>query len=214
MVRGKMIYRYWTTRHSPINSRGTRAKRRGRGYPEGVILSKGQGWWAQRNLPCLTTFTTESYPLEGCTFFNSPHHAPPSSPFLWSCKSWWCGATDGYMWCIWLHTKRKYTPQGGSISHISLPGVASYRRQPRAIESTTPVGLSTPLAFATEWNRADGIRYCHLPMSEMRILSTTLPFINKQICTNCPQHHNALPNNIISSTNRFAWIVHNIITHY
>ena len=58
----------------PINSRGTRAKRCGRGYPEGVILSKGQGWWAQRNLPWMTTFTTESYPLGGCTCLRSPRH--------------------------------------------------------------------------------------------------------------------------------------------
>ena len=36
---------------------------------------------------------------------------------------------------------KEYNPQGGSLSHSLLPGVASYRRQPRAIESTTPVGL-------------------------------------------------------------------------
>ena len=43
---------------------------------------------------------------------------------------------------------KEYNPQGGSLP--LLPRVASYRRQPRAIESTTPMGLSTPLAFATE----------------------------------------------------------------
>ena len=36
--------------------------------PLGVILLIGQGWWAQRKLPCLTTFATECYPLGGCTF--------------------------------------------------------------------------------------------------------------------------------------------------
>ena len=135
---------------------------------------------------------------------------PPSSPFLWPCKSWWCDATDGYMWCIWLYTKRKYNPQGGSIPHTSFPGVASYRRQPWAIESTTPVGLSTPLAFATEWNRVDGIRYCHLPMSEMRILPTTLPFADKQICIDCSQRHNAQPNNIVSISARHSYFAQHI----
>ena len=45
---------------------------------------------------------------------------------------------------------KEYNPQGGRLPHSLLPGVASYRRQPRAIESTTPVGLSTPLAVITE----------------------------------------------------------------
>ena len=45
---------------------------------------------------------------------------------------------------------KEYNPQGGSLSHSLLPGVASYRRQPRAIESTTPVGVSTPLVVITE----------------------------------------------------------------
>ena len=36
---------------------------------------------------------------------------------------------------------KEYNPQGGSLSHSLLPGVASYRRQPRAIKSTTPMGL-------------------------------------------------------------------------
>ena len=45
---------------------------------------------------------------------------------------------------------KEYNPQGGSIPHTLLPRVASYRRQPRAIESTTPVGLSTPSTVITE----------------------------------------------------------------
>ena len=36
---------------------------------------------------------------------------------------------------------KEYNPQGGSLPHSLLPRVASYRRQPRAIESTTPMGL-------------------------------------------------------------------------
>ena len=106
--------------------------------------------------------------------------------------------------------KESTTPKGVAFTLHLSPRVASYRRQPRAIESTTPVGLSTPLAFATEWNRADGIRYCHLPMSEMRILSTTLPFANKQICTNCPQHHNAQPNNIVSISAQHPYFAQHI----
>ena len=45
---------------------------------------------------------------------------------------------------------KEYNPQGGRLPHSLLPGVASYRRQPRAIESTTPVGLSTPWTVITE----------------------------------------------------------------
>ena len=45
---------------------------------------------------------------------------------------------------------KEYNPQGGSLPHSLLPGVASYRRQPRAIENTTPVGLSTPSTVITE----------------------------------------------------------------
>ena len=36
---------------------------------------------------------------------------------------------------------KEYNPQGGSLPHSLLPGVASYRRQPWAIESTTPMEL-------------------------------------------------------------------------
>ena len=36
---------------------------------------------------------------------------------------------------------KEYNPQGGSLPHSLLPRVASYRRQPWAIESTTPMGL-------------------------------------------------------------------------
>ena len=36
---------------------------------------------------------------------------------------------------------KEYNPQGGSLPLSLLPGVASCRRQPRAIESTTPMGL-------------------------------------------------------------------------
>ena len=42
---------------------------------------------------------------------------------------------------------KEYNPQGGSLPHSLLPGVASYRRQPRAIESTTPVGLRAAWPF-------------------------------------------------------------------
>ena len=44
---------------------------------------------------------------------------------------------------------KEYNPQGGSLPHSLLPRVASYRRQPWAIESTTPMGLVvSPSAIA------------------------------------------------------------------
>ena len=46
------------------------------GYPEGVILSIGQGWWAQQKLPCLDETHTKPYPLGGCTLFNFPRPFP------------------------------------------------------------------------------------------------------------------------------------------
>ena len=53
------------------------------------------------------------------------------------------------MWRIQWHKERKYNPQGGSIPPTSLPRVASYRRQPWAIESTTPMGLPYHCPFIT-----------------------------------------------------------------
>ena len=44
---------------------------------------------------------------------------------------------------------KEYNPQGGSIPHTLLPGVASYRRQPRAIKSITPMGLPYHCPFIT-----------------------------------------------------------------
>ena len=43
MVRGNMGCDHTIAWDCPINGRGMRAKRRRRGYPEGVILSAGQG---------------------------------------------------------------------------------------------------------------------------------------------------------------------------
>ena len=42
---------------------------------------------------------------------------------------------------------KEYNPQGGSLPHSLLPRIASYRRQPWAIESTTPMGLRTACPF-------------------------------------------------------------------
>ena len=58
--------------------------------------------------------------------------------------------------------ERKYTPQGGSIPPTSLPGVASYRRQPRAIKSTTPMGLMYHHPLITTPQRGDDARHGHL----------------------------------------------------
>ena len=43
---------------------------------------------------------------------------------------------------------KEYNPQGGSLPYSLLPRVASYRRQPRAIESTTPMGLRKTICGA------------------------------------------------------------------
>ena len=51
---------------------------------------------------------------------------------------------------------KEYNPQGGRLPHSLLPGVASYRRQPRAIESTTPVGLHRHQPFITAPQREGG----------------------------------------------------------
>ena len=56
---------------------------------------------------------------------------------------------------------KEYNPQGGSIPHTLLPRVASYRRQPRAIESTTPMGLPYHYPFITTPSHATS---SHLPM--------------------------------------------------
>ena len=69
---------------------------------------------------------------------------------------------NGYMWRIRSHTERKYTPQGGSIPLILLPGVASYRRQPRAIKSTTPVGLPYHHPLTTTPQPGDSAHHGHL----------------------------------------------------
>ena len=50
-------------------------------------------------------------------------------------------AATRWVFVAWrAQIEKKYNPQGGSIPHSLLPGVASYRRQHRAIESTTPMG--------------------------------------------------------------------------
>ena len=56
---------------------------------------------------------------------------------------------------------KEYNPQGGSIPHTLLPRVASYRRQPRAIESTTPMGLPYHYPFITTPSHGTS---SHLPM--------------------------------------------------
>ena len=59
-------------------------------------------------------------------------------------------AATRWVFVAWrAQIERKYNPQGGSISPTLLPGVASYRRQPRAIECTTPMGLPYHCPFIT-----------------------------------------------------------------
>ena len=59
-------------------------------------------------------------------------------------------AATRWVFITWrAQIEKKYNPQGGSIPHTSLPGVASYRRQPRAIKSTTPMGLHHHQPFIT-----------------------------------------------------------------
>ncbi|EGV29297.1 hypothetical protein HMPREF9431_02049 [Segatella oulorum F0390] len=51
-------------------------------------------------------------------------------------------AATRWVFVAWrAQIEKKYNPQGGSISPTSLPRIASYRRQPWAIESITPMGL-------------------------------------------------------------------------
>ena len=122
MVRGNMGCDHTIAWNCPINSRGMRVERRGRGYPEGVILSKGQGWWAQRNLPCLTTFTTESYPLWGLYLFkilaSFPHHPhfceyvnyDDAMPWMVTCNAFDCTQ------------KESTTPKGVAFHTPCFPG--------------------------------------------------------------------------------------------
>ena len=65
-------------------------------------------------------------------------------------------AATRWVFVAWrAQIERKYNPQGGSIPPTLLPGVASYRRQPRAIESTTPMGLRHHQPFITTPQRED-----------------------------------------------------------
>ena len=69
-------------------------------------------------------------------------------------------AATRWVFVAWsAQIERKYNPQGGSIPSTLLPGVASYRRQPRAIESTTPVGLPHHQPLITAPQREDGTRH-------------------------------------------------------
>ena len=74
--------------------------------------------------------------------------------------------------------ERKYTPQESSIPPTLLPRVASYRRQPQAIESTTPMGLPHHQPFITAPQRDDGTRhgiYHHTTTWSMTIPSHGIP---------------------------------------
>ena len=85
------------------------------------------------------------------------------------------------MRCIGLYTERKYNPQGGSIPRISLPRVASYRRQPWAIKSTTPMGLRRHQPLITAPQHRDGGRNGHLPSRHNMGCDHTIPW-------NCVPH--------------------------
>ncbi len=77
------------------------------------------------------------------TLHRSPSH-PPSFAIISSIvrDDTLTFAATRWVFVAWrAQIERRYNPQGGSIPHTSLPRVASYRRQPRAIESTTPMGL-------------------------------------------------------------------------
>ena len=122
MVCGNMGCDHTIAWNCPINSRGMRAKRCGRGYPEGVILSKGQGWWAQRNLPWMTTFTTESYPLGGCTCLKSPRHFTIDTHFC-KCVNHYDAAPRMVTCDAFNSTKRESTTPKGVAFHTSrYPG--------------------------------------------------------------------------------------------
>ena len=69
--------------------------------------------------------------------------------------------------------KESTTPKGvASTSHLP-PRVASYRRQPRAIECTTPMGLPYHCPFITATQHRDGTR--HGIYHHATIWSVTIP---------------------------------------
>ena len=72
-------------------------------------------------------------------------------------------AATRWVFVAWrAQIERKYNPQGGSIPPTLLPGVASYRRQPRAIESTTPMGLRAAWPSIAKRQHKDSVQHGHL----------------------------------------------------
>ena len=93
-------------------------------------------------------------------------HCPPSYPPLSAVISsivrdeTLAFAAMQWVFVAWrAQIERKYNPQGGSIPPTSLPRVASYRRQPRALESITPMGLPYHHPLITTPQRGDGARH-------------------------------------------------------
>ena len=120
-------------------------------------------------------------------------HCPPSYPPLSAVISsivrdeTLAFAAMQWVFVAWrAQIERKYNPQGGSIPPTSLPRVASYRRQPRAIKSTTPMGLHHHQPLIIMPPRGDNTRHAHLSAHHSMGCDHTTAW-------NCAPHRHSLP---------------------
>jgi len=99
-------------------------------------------------------------------------------------------AATRWVFVAWrAQIEKKYNPQGGSIPPTSLPGVASYRRQPRAIKSTTPMGLMYHHPLITTPQRGDDARHGIYHHATTR--SITIP--SREVAHRIAIHCQAMP---------------------
>ena len=85
-------------------------------------------------------------------------------------------AATRWVFITWrAQIEKKYNPQGGSIPPTSLPGVASYRRQPRAIECTTPMGLRAAWPSIAKRQHKDSVQHGHLSSRHNMECDHTIP---------------------------------------
>ena len=104
-------------------------------YPIGVILSIAQGWQVQHSLPWVMV-RGRRLPPWGLYFFSS-HIITTRGEQMVSCTQ---------------IDFKKYNADGIGSRPATLPRVASYRRQPWAIKSTTPMVLVLVHRFPNKQN--------------------------------------------------------------